>query len=380
MSESQSYLTEAEIKQRSGRSVDQLKTAYAAKKHHQDYFVVRRGGVVTEEKGFKDMEVTEDALFDAETLFDTMIPDHKLQTPYIGQGNTQPFNKLIREHKLDENVHKNFAEKFLQGAVEAMCEDGGHTAEGMEALKNAYNGLVSVVQGINNAKYKHMALRNISCSINELAIHEEYVQAQKNEELFDSDTGKKEDIEKDIKKLRDEIENLKTDTRRAQGSSDKNFKKLIVKTKINVVEKVEALNEKIGSLKLVSRITNSDYDQNKACFYAFTTSKDNGKHIGVYELFRNEADDPIYCHHAFKTKLGCNKSKGFGKDIGGKRFSNRQDALKAAIEYLTTEMRQDNYDHINYFRVYFHGSEAAKQIYEGNYFHLSPKIRDLTAD
>ena len=56
---------------------------------------------------------TEDALFDAETLFDTMIPKHKLETPYIGQGNTQPFNKLIRDHKLAENVHKNFAEKFL---------------------------------------------------------------------------------------------------------------------------------------------------------------------------------------------------------------------------------------------------------------------------
>lgn len=179
MSESQSYFTEEEKERRSRRSVDQLRTAYAAKKHHQAYYVVRQGAKVTEEKGFKVMEVTEDALFDAETLFDTMIPKHKLETPYIGQGNTQPFNKLIRDHKLAENVHKNFAEKFLQGAVEAMCEDGGHTAEGMEALKNAYNRLVSVVQGINNAKYKHMALRNISCSINELAIHEEYVQAQK---------------------------------------------------------------------------------------------------------------------------------------------------------------------------------------------------------
>ena len=101
MSESQSYLTEAEIKQRSGRSVDQLKTAYAAKKHHQAYYVVRQGGVVTKEKGFENMEVTEDALFDAETLFDTMLPEHKLETPYIGQGNTQPFNKLIRDHKLE---------------------------------------------------------------------------------------------------------------------------------------------------------------------------------------------------------------------------------------------------------------------------------------
>ena len=80
------------------------------------------------------------------------------------------------------------------------------------------------------------------------------------------------------------IGHLNSDYYRFKDSNNTSNIKLLEKTKSHVRAGVSEVNEKMAERKLVQVISQKDYDQNKAGFYAFTDSKDNGAHIGIYEL------------------------------------------------------------------------------------------------
>lgn len=371
------YDSQSERENTSKVSLDESKEAFTKKVHHTRFMEVK-GGRVVNDSVFKPLQPAK--LYDVRGWFQNLVPEDKLAAKYIGQGNRQPFHRQIVEYKIDNEIHtKDGAEKYLQGAVEAMASDKRCTGE-VEQLVNGYNIILRSLGNIENPKYKHLVFRNISAAFNELAVHEEYLQARRIETLFDSNIAVDASIVETLHRVDYEISCLNCDYYRFKDSNNTSNIKLFEKTKSHVRAGVSEVNEKMAERKLVQVISQKDYDQNKAGFYAFTDSKDNGAHIGIYELFRYRADNEEYCLDTFKTKYGCKKAKGFGQDINGKKFADRKNALAAAIEYLTTELRQDDTLHIKYFKVHFHGSEAAKRIYHGNYFHLHPKIKDMLKD
>jgi hypothetical protein len=321
-----------------------------------------------------------------ETIFDVPAAWEKLSTTKkavargnLGQTNTGIFRKEVVEfkhaaHEPGTTLHDQSADKYFQAVVEFFADEEKSEAE-QTAVKDAVTALKNSI-GVLNPKHRYLATRNLSRCLNEKAQVMEYEQAVKNRQLFDSNDVLDAQIADQFKELEELLTEFRVDLKKIErmekdstAKSDINRKnEELVTTKAKILSVVEDINNLHHQRKLAGKIHQPDYDADRAAFYTFR----NDDNIGVYELFRNRADNEQYCLQQFKAAKGCTNAKGFGKD----KFNDRRHALDAAIEDLKSDLRQDKFKNVNYFTCHFHTTSGYQQTYlAGKYFHLSPRVQ-----
>jgi hypothetical protein len=327
---------------------------------------------------------TENIIFDVPEQYGLLTAEKKLETKReLGQNNRCAFERRVVNFKHKEqpegvgfNLHDRAAREYFQKIEELFTDE---TLD-VQPLRDAKEALLAALNVLPR-KSKFLALRNFSCFSNEMCQVLEYEQAVENEALFDSNDALDAKIEEETTRLNELIMGLNyqlMQKRRNVGSEPAKKKQ---RTSINaqmadikkdIFEAVENINALHHQRTLAGVVQAGDFEANRVKFYTFR----NENHVGVYELFVQQAVNPGFNYTKFKTEKRCTgrgDTKGFGKED----YERRGTALKTAIADLQTDLMKKNFKKWNYFTCHYHGTEADKALYENKYFHLSSRVHDV---